>query len=137
MKAAEGLEKFVWNAPGYAPLAETPHWLAALLNWEPGMTLKQAEQIERHERSDEVFVLIKGKAAIYTVCANDSLEVTEMQVGAIYNVLAGVWHNVLASADASFVIVENSGTNVDGTELRPMTAHEIERLHAHAPGWAR
>ena len=131
------LEIYDWAGEGFAPLVFTESWQAALLNWEPLFDRKNLNEIERHNETDEVFVLLRGRALLFTRPDDGALRAVEMQAGTIYNVPAGVWHNLVATRDVSFLIVENRDTHLHDTEIRPITAAELAQLDAQLPGWAR
>jgi mannose-6-phosphate isomerase-like protein (cupin superfamily) len=120
---------------GYKPLVETEQWMASLMNFDPKMKISNAVRIERHNRSDELFILLQGRAVFYLVEAGEPLRVVEMQPGKLYNVPKGVWHNTLATQDVRFAIIENTGTNRTDTEERPLTDAERQALLAGIPGW--
>ncbi len=128
------LEIHQYDGVGYQPLVFSDGWQAALLNWEPLFDLAHAGEIERHNQTDEVFVLWRGRALIF-VSDGERLQAEEMKTGAIYNVPRGVWHNLLASRDASWIIVENRGTHLEDTELRQMSGAEWAQLHPALPAW--
>lgn len=128
------LEIHQYDGVGYQPLVFSDGWQAALLNWEPLFDLAHAGEIERHNQTDEVFVLWRGRALIF-VSDGERLQAEEMKTGAIYNVPRGVWHNLLASRDASWIIVENRGTHLEDTELRQMSGAEWAQLRPALPAW--
>ncbi len=130
------LETHNYTDTGYKPLVFYDGWQVALLNWEPIFDLGNAGEIERHNQTDEVFVLWRGQALIFT-SDGENLQATEMQPGVVYNVPAGVWHNLLASRDASWIIVENRDTHLGDTELRQMTQGEWAQLRAALPEWVK
>ena len=130
------IEIYDYTGPGYAPLLLRESWQVALLNWEPLFDLDQAGEIERHNHSDEVFVLWRGRALIFTT-DGERLHAVEMQPGVVYNVIAGAWHNLLASKDASWIIVENRDTHLGDTELRQMTPAEWSQLRSSLPNWVK
>ncbi|MCC6956195.1 MAG: hypothetical protein IT316_05325 [Anaerolineales bacterium] len=128
------LEIHQYDGVGYQPLVFSDGWQAALLNWEPLFDLAHAGEIERHNQTDEAFVLWRGRALIF-VSDGERLQAEEMKTGAIYNVPRGVWHNLLASRDASWIIVENRGTHLEDTELRQMSGAEWAQLRPALPAW--
>jgi len=130
------LEKHSWEEVGYKPLVFSDGWQAALLNWEPIFELANAGEIERHNQTDEVFVLWRGRALMF-VSDGERLQVEEMQPGVIYNVPRTVWHNLLADREASWIIVENRDTHLGDTELRRMTAAEWDQLQVVLPEWVK
>ena len=131
-----GLEIYTWTEAGYRPLVFSHDWQVALLNWGQAFALDKVERIERHNQTDEVFVLLKGSAALLTVNAGSGMQVAEMQPGQVYNVRQGAWHSLIATPDATWIIVENRDTHLHDCEYRPLSAAEQAYLHAHLPPWA-
>ncbi len=131
-----GLEVHDWSEDGYMPLVFSHDWQAAILNWEPVFDLENVSQVERHNQTDEVFVLTRGKAVLFTIDSR-GMQVEEMKIGAIYNVLKGVWHNLVSTRDASWIIVENRDTHLHDGEFRQLTEEERALLRANLPAWAK
>jgi len=131
-----GVELYEWNEPGYKPLVFHQDWMVALLNWEPACLLENAHEIERHNLTDEVFLLLHGQAILY-VNAGAGLRSIAMKPGALYNVRAGVWHNLLATRDARWVIVEARGTDLHDTEIRKLNEEERLVLFSAPLAWAK
>ncbi len=131
-----GLEVHEWDEDGYKPLVFSHDWMISILNWEPIFALEKAGEIEHHNQTDEVFVLTKGKAVIFTI-DEQGMQVEEMKIGAVYNVLKGVWHNLISTRDASWIIVENRDTHLNDCEFRQLSAEELENLNTNLPAWAK
>lgn len=131
------LEVYEYSGEGFKPLVFTEGWQAALLNWEPLFNRQNLDEIERHNHTEEVFVLLRGQALLFTRPDGGALTAVEMQEGLIYNVPAGLWHNLVATRDVRFLIVENRDTHLHDTEIRPITADELAQLDAQLPPWAR
>jgi hypothetical protein len=130
----KGQEVFQWSEQGYSPLVFSHDWQVALLNWEPIFDLEKMGEIERHNQTDEVFVLIKGQAALFTLTSEGML-VSDMTPGAVYNVTKGSWHNLISTRDAAWVIVENRGTHLTDTETRLLTLEEKTCIQNNLPEW--
>ena len=128
----EGVEVYRWTDRGYRPLVFSDGWMVALLNWEPIMDFEKATEIERHKETDEVFILLKGEAAMY-VDAKEGIQVFGMQPGVIYNVTKATWHNLVATRDVAFLIVENRDTHLSDTETRKLSLLETEALKSKLP----
>ena len=122
---------------GFEPLVFTDKWQAALLNWEPLFDRRNLDEIERHIHTDEVFVLLRGRAVLFTRRDGERLQAVDMQPGVIYNVPAGIWHNLVTTRDARFLIVEDRDTHLHDTEIRPISADELSQLDAQLPDWAQ
>lgn len=133
---SDSLKIFNWTGQGYQPLVFSHDWQVALLNWEPIFDLNKVGEIERHNQTDEVFVLVKGRAVLFTIGA-DGLQAEDMQAGFVYNVMQGSWHNLISTRDASWVIVENCDTHLRDTELRQLTPTELNELKTRLPDWLK
>jgi hypothetical protein len=131
-----GLQVFTWDETGYQPLVFSHDWQVALLNWEPTFELEELGEVERHNHTDEVFILTRGKAVLFTV-DTEGLQIEEMIPGAIYNVCQGVWHNLASTRDACWIIVENRDTHLHDCEFRPLNAEELAELKLNLPAWVK
>jgi mannose-6-phosphate isomerase-like protein (cupin superfamily) len=130
------VERHEWEGIGYAPLIFGGDWQVALLNWEPPIDLATCREIERHVHTDEVFILLQGRAWLFARAgASDDWQHEDLRPGRLYNVPRGAWHNLLATRDARLAIVERRGTHEDDTEIRPLTAAERDELFALRPDW--
>ena len=97
------IEVSSYNGEGFKVLTQYEGWRVAMLRYCERFA--RVDELERHLKTDEIFVLLEGKATLYT----DKEEV-EMVVGSVYNVPVGVWHHIVVSEDASVLIVENADT---------------------------
>ncbi len=111
MAQVEGLEVKQYTGPGYDRTHICGTWCVAYLNNCPEYT--KNTMMERHMKTDEVFVLLKGTATLFI--GRDRTPV-EMELHKIYNVQVGTWHNIICSEDASVLIAENSDTDRSNTE---------------------
>lgn len=130
-----GLQIHEWNQEGYKPLVFHHDWMVAQLNWEPSFDPAKLGEIERHNRTDEVFVLIRGKAIIFTM-DEQGMRIEEMRPGVIHNVLQSVWHGLLATRDACWIIVESRDTHLHDCEFRQLSEDELGQIRASLPAWA-
>ncbi len=123
-----------WASAGYRPLVFYGDWQVALLNWEPVFDPANLGEIERHDETDEVFVLWQGRGALF-VATSEGISLVDMEPGVVYNVLRGTWHNLVATRDASWIIVETRDTHLHDTEVRQMTDEELRQLGGQLPSW--
>lgn len=108
---ADGLEIKEFNGRGYKRSHVFKTWCVAFLTQDDEYT--HNTYIERHLESDEVFVLLKGKATLYI---GKDREPVEMELCKIYNVTAGTWHSIECDEEASVLIAENSDTVKENSE---------------------
>jgi ureidoglycolate hydrolase len=131
------LEIREFTAPGYLPVIDFGAWRVAILNYLDEIHPERIDFMERHNETDEVFVLIKGKGLLFVGAGELHIQKIQLQImepGKIYNVKQKVWHTVVLSRDGSVLIVENRNTsreNSDYSSLDPEQRRiivEISRL---------
>ena len=125
------VETYSHEHDGFKILVKYQSWRTAVLNQGKENKTESISYIEKHNESDEVFVLLKGKA--YLIVGGDgdkphSFEVLPMDLLKTYNVKAKVWHACLMSSDASIYIVENIDTGRENGEHYSLTAEEKQKI---------
>lgn len=126
------LEVTDYNGPGYKALVYFEGWRVAILNDDTSKyrpdTLKQ---LERHNNTDEVFVLLQGSCTLLIGEEKSDNSVGKiasviMEPNKLYNVRKGVWHNLIGEKDMVLLIVENSDTSKQNTDYIPVSAADIQ-----------
>lgn len=128
---------YEYEGLGYNPLLLTPNWQVAILNWDESCDRANLKHIERHNHTDEVFVLLRGKSILFSRRDNEALHAYDLKPGVIYNVPKRVWHGLVADKEASLLIVEDLNTHLHDTEERQITNDELAQLDAQLPKWAK
>ena len=105
------IEIFAHTGEGYERTMHYGEWRVAFLNYAE--RFDQITYLERHMLTDEVFVLLGGRAKL--IVGEDRQEYP-MEPKKLYNVKRGAWHAVKVSGDAQLLIVENHSTGADNTE---------------------
>jgi mannose-6-phosphate isomerase-like protein (cupin superfamily) len=105
------LEVFTYDGSGYNPTMHFDSWRVAFLNYAE--RFDRIEKLERHLLTDEVFVLLSGKAVLLL---GEKAQAVNMETGKIYNVKKGVWHAIKVTPDAKILIVENHNTGFENTQ---------------------
>jgi ureidoglycolate hydrolase len=125
------LEIRQYQGEGYRPLIDFGTWRVAILRWIEGLLPERQEYMERHMQTDEVFVLLEGRAIL--ILGGNETEASGvhpqvMESGKMYNVKQNTWHTILLSLDASVLIVENNDTGKDNTEYCPLTPGQKQEI---------
>lgn len=118
------LQVVTLEGAGYAAVIDFESWRVARLNTSEQCRVESLSRMERHEQTDEVFVLLKGSAVLVIGDGGDALgEVSAhaMQPGTCYNVREGSWHACVVSDDTSVLIVENRNTSAENTAFIDIT----------------
>ena len=108
-----GLEVIKYNGEGYKPMVDFESWRVAFLRYAERFDKNYIHQLERHLKTDEIFILLEGEACL--IIGEDKQEIP-LEKNTIYNVKQAVWHGVTVSKDALILIVENADTGLDNTE---------------------
>lgn len=110
------IEIFEHTKDDYIPAVYSGSWLVAFLNHAKRFDQNHMNEIERHMLTDEVFVLLSGKAVLII---GENLKQYVMEPNKVYNVKKGVWHAICVSKDARVLIVENADTSAENSEYKP------------------
>ncbi len=105
------IEIFDYTGTGYEPTMNFGEWRVAFMKYSD--TLSAVTTYERHMLTDEVFVLLEGKA---TLVVGEEKTVYKMEKFKIYNVKKATWHSTVMSPDAKILIVENHNTSANNSE---------------------
>jgi ureidoglycolate hydrolase len=128
------LEVRAYDQAGYRPLVDFGHWRVAVLNYSADLRPEKIGTMQRHDLTDEVFVLLRGRCLLFV--GDGSASVTDIQAENMrplmaYNIKQAVWHTHTLSEDAMVLIVENRDTTYDNSPfcaLSPEQQREVIRL---------
>lgn len=105
------IEKFTFSGEDFKVMLQSDGWkIGFLRNSE---RFSSFNQLERHLKTDEAFVLLDGEAVLYT--ENESCV---MKKCTLYNIPKGMWHHITVSDKATIMVVENADTNKGNTEKK-------------------
>lgn len=119
MKSEELIEISENKQEGYNPMVDYESWRVAVLTDCEELEAPLINWMQKHNETDEVFVLLKGSCILFTGGKEDNqigeIEAVNMEPCKLYNVKKGVWHNHTLSKDSLVLIVENRDTNDDNS----------------------
>jgi ureidoglycolate hydrolase len=129
------LEQHSHEVEGYRPLVDFESWRVAILNYSPDLLPERITRLQRHNETDEVFVLLQGRCILFVGEGDEAnihrIYAADLNPGQIYNVKRAVWHSHTLSHDAKVLVVENRDTTYDNSPflaLQPQQCQEILRL---------
>lgn len=127
------LEVHRHDGPSYQPLVDFEAWRVAILNYSPDLLPHNLTRMQRHNETDEVFVLLAGRCILFV--GDGEATVTQMHAvalapGQVYNVRKAVWHTHTLSTDAKVLVVENRDTTYDNSPFTPLSAEQQRQLQA-------
>lgn len=110
---------------------ENPQWTVGIKNWKPANDIEQIGNLERHNRTDELFVLLNGSCTLVYATEEGNglnLKIVEMRPHAVYQIPPALWHNTIMTKEAKLLLIENSDTSMENTDLRDLTKEEVSFL---------
>ena len=100
---------------GYEVLHKYAGWRAAFITYSPRFDSREKNLLERHLLTDEIFILLKGKADLYI---GEKACRQAMKKGEMYVIKAGEWHSVALSKRAKVAVFENIETGKENSEYK-------------------
>ncbi len=116
---------------GYLPLVDFASWRVAILNFADELRLEKITRLQRHNETDEVFVLLQGRCLLFIGSGADQvirIHGVNLEPRKLYNVRKGVWHHHTLSVDAMVLVVENRDTTYDNSPFCELTAPQLQEL---------
>lgn len=127
----ELLEIQHYDGDGYQPLITAPPWRVAVLKYCDELLPERIGRMQRHDQTDEVFVLLQGKCLLYIGAGQAEvaeIAAQEMEALRVYNVKRATWHTHTLSRDAVVLIVENDDTSLANSPEIALTAKQQQEL---------
>ena len=116
---------------GYLPLVDFKAWRVAVLNFAEELRPENLTRMQRHNETDEVFVLLRGRAILFV--GEGGEEITgihgeNLEPHRLYNVKQRVWHHHTLSEDAMVLVVENRDTTYDNSPFRSLSPSQHQEI---------
>jgi len=116
---------------GYKPVVDYEKWRVAILKYCDELLPNAINKMQRHDETDEVFVLLQGKCILFLAdgeAAVGGIIAEDMVPLKIYNIKKSVWHTHTLSRDAVVLIVENVDTTIDNSPETKLNEKEQNKL---------
>jgi ureidoglycolate hydrolase len=118
------LEIRAYDGDGYQPIVDYGAWRVAILRSHPELEPDAITTMQRHDDTDEVFVLLAGRCMLLLgegEAQIDAIHAVDMHPLKAYNIKRSVWHTHTLSRDATVLIVENRDTDASNSPLMALT----------------
>ena len=112
---------------------ENEKWTVGIKNWKPANDITGIDCLERHNLTDELFVLIAGSCTLlYANEVDGKLEIgaVKMEPNKVYNIPATLWHNTVTCKDTKMILIEDSNTSMENSDILNLSAEQIEAVKA-------
>ena len=133
------LEVHTHKEPAFRPLVDHGTWRVAVLNFCDELRADNLHNMQRHDETDEVFVLLHGRCILFIGDGQNeagALHAVELVPQTLYNVKRGTWHNHTLSTDASVLVIENRDTTVENSPFTALnSAQKAEMIASTQQLW--
>jgi hypothetical protein len=125
-----------YEGEGYRPLIDYENWRVAVLRYIDELLPANITTMQRHDETDEVFVLLEGRCILFIGEGSDTItaiHAQDMEPLKLYNVKRACWHTHTLSEHTTVLIVENRNTadhNSPEILLEPDQRDELVSLAA-------
>lgn len=127
MMNKELLEIVSYDGEGYLPLIDFEKWRVAELRYCEELEVEHLKDMQKHNETDEVFVLLEGDFTLFIGGKGDTIgeiEAIKLEPLKIYNVKKGTFHTHTPEKNATVLIVENADTCDDNSPKEDLTAKQ-------------
>ncbi|MBE5958189.1 MAG: hypothetical protein E7254_04915 [Lachnospiraceae bacterium] len=102
-----------YDGEGYEPLVHFESWRCAVLRYIDELELENLKDMQKHNETDELFILLEGECVLFTGGQGDELndfDAINMEPLKVYNVKKGTYHTHTLKKNTTVLIVENDNT---------------------------
>ena len=120
-----------YKEEGYKPVIDYGDWRVAVLNYCAELLPENIKKMQRHNQTDEVFVLLSGNCQLFLAEGDKKIEniyVQKMEPFKMYNVKRSVWHSHTLSEDAMVLIIENKDTSLENSPEKELTEKQQQKI---------
>ena len=103
------------NQNGFVTVDRFQSWRVAIINSCEALYEENRNEMQRHLKSDEVFVPIMGESALLI---GEERKKYNLEIGKVYNVKLGTWHVVIMKEGAKLLVIENDDTDETNSEVK-------------------
>ena len=125
--------EYAFEGEGMTRVFENAKWMVGIKNWKPMNDIANINCLERHNETDELFILLNGKCTL--LFANETegglkIEAVPMQPLKVYNIPRGLWHNTVTRHDTKLALIEDSSTGPSNSDNLDLTEDQIAQVHS-------
>ena len=124
--------KYGFEGEGLTRVFENEKWMVGIKNWKPMNDIANIDNLERHNETDELFILLQGRCTL--LFANETadgldIQAVEMEPLHVYNIPRTLWHNTVTQKDTKLALIEDSSTGSANSDNLDLTEAQIARVH--------
>jgi hypothetical protein len=120
-----------FTGKGYSPVVDYGAWRVAILNYTEDLLPEKLSSMQRHNETDEVFLLLRGRCILFIGEGDDpvaAIHAEDMKPYKIYNVKKRTWHTHTLSPNSMVLVVENKDTTFDNSPFSPLNGDQKAKI---------
>ena len=126
---------YEFGGEGMHRVFEKEKWTVGIKNWKPANDVTGIDCLERHNKTDELFVLVEGHCTL--IYANEEggalkFGAVKMEKDRVYNIPATLWHNTITQKDTKMILIEDSNTSMENSDILNLTDDQIKEMRSLA-----
>lgn len=123
------IQSFEFAGAGLTRVYENEKWMVGIKNWKPANDISGIDCLERHNGTDELFVLVAGSCILLSATEKTGggldISATVMVPLKVYNIPRSLWHNTVTAKDTKLILIEDSSTGASNSDVLPLDADQI------------
>jgi len=117
-----------FSGEGMNRVYENGKWMVGIKNWKPANDISGIDCLERHNETDELFILLSGTCILLS--ANETggkldIHALKMEPFKVYNIPATLWHNTITRKDTKLALIEDSSTGSGNSNVMNLNDEQI------------
>ena len=131
MRVNMDIEVKDFSGEGMSRVYENQKWMVGIKNWKPANDISGIDCLERHNETDELFVLLSGRCTLIYANKNGqnlNIQAVKMEPFKVYNIPATLWHNTVTARDTKLVLIEDSSTGSHNSDVLSLNEEQITRV---------
>jgi mannose-6-phosphate isomerase-like protein (cupin superfamily) len=128
------IQSFEFTGEGMHRVYENEKCCVGIKNWKPANDITGISNLERHNTTDEMFVLVEGHCTLIQADENPdgslSFKPVPMEKGKLYVIPRSEWHNTITEKDTKMFLIEDSNCSGENSDVRDLTKDEIAKIQS-------
>jgi ureidoglycolate hydrolase len=125
------IQKFEFGEEGLKRVYENDKWMVGIKNWKPANDIANIDCLERHNETDELFVLLAGSCTLLSAVEENgklSIKATAMEPMKVYNIPRSLWHNTVTMKSTKLILVEDVSTGAKNSDVLKLSDEQIAEV---------
>ena len=116
---------YEFNGEGMQRVFENEKWTVGIKNWKPANDVTGIDCLERHNKTCTL---------VYANETEGGLEfgAVKMEKDKVYNIPATLWHNTITCKDTKMILIEDSNTSMENSDILNLTEAQIAEMRSLA-----